>query len=421
MDLIKAVLLLRRHQLQAKNEAGGHDASKTEKSAPREGSRQEVSVAGYRPSMGMSVDPDVTWARTDDDDEGEGEASVDISRRSSFQDTFRRQGSAVLLMSMGANRVKANAWELEDVKEMGINNDEIDEYMGAHLPSPMRTTRYQLVLTILSKSMLRKVPVGSPALQWCILPRPRSEGPWVSAAFVLDKKRRVAAVQKEKPVTLPGRKGKKVDKQVSTAADYISCLLDPSSLDLQDAVSHIKGDGSLFVKLLQLSASSAEKLLQDVVYSWLEINMNVEYLRARELLQMRKHEESLRSGLVQGGVTKARTKRIERLIAEEEKTLAQRSEPNPHGRRKCFPLLTCHHLLFLAPGRHSQVLKLRAEISNLHSGFVRMRHFGPVDVPVRELDTIEVTFGPHRLSSPKRCRANAYTGELCLFAGPSWM
>jgi hypothetical protein len=324
VDLISFVLLLlRRHQLQGMDKAGGHQASKIDKSAPREGSRQEVSVAGYRPLMGMKVDPDVTWARTEEEEE-EGEVSVDISRRSSFQDTFRRQGSAVLFMSMGVNRIKANAWELEDVKEMGITNDEIDEHMGAHLPSPMRTTRYQLVFSIISKSMLRKIPAGSPALQWCILPRPRSEGPWVSAAFVLDKKRRVAAAQKEKPVTLPSRKGKKVDKQVSTAADYISWLLDPSSLDLQDAVSHIKGDGSLFVKLLQLSASSAEKLLQDVVYSWLEINMNVEYLRARELLEMRKHEESLRSGLVQGGVTKARTKRIEKLIAEEERTLAQR-------------------------------------------------------------------------------------------------
>jgi hypothetical protein len=76
------------------------------------------------------------------------------------------------------------------------------------------------------------------------------------------------------------------------------------------------------------------------------------------------------------------------------------------------PLLTCHLLLlFLDHGRHSEVLKLRAEISNLHSGFVRMRHFGPVDVPVRELDTIEVPFCPHR--AQLRHRANAYTGELC--------
>lgn len=322
---------LHRHQLKGKDKVGAQQASKADRSANRRG-QQEVLVAGCRPTRGLYVDPDVTWARTEEELERD-----DISRQSSFQDTFRRQGSAVQMMSMASMRIKANAWSEEDVKEMCVTRDEIDDHVGAHLPSPMRTPRYHLVFTILSRSMLRKVTVGSPALRWCIIPRPRSEGPWVNAAAVLDKKQRVAAVHKENPVELPGSRGKKVDRQVSTAADYISWLLDPSSLDLQDAVSHIKGDGSLFARLLQLSASNAEKLLQDVVYTWLEINMSVEYIRSRELLEMRKQDEGLRSGLAQGSVTKARTKRMEQLLAEEERTLAQRSETQSAPRRMLPP------------------------------------------------------------------------------------
>lgn len=58
---------------------------------------------------------------------------------------------------------------------------------------------------------------------------------------------------------------------------------------------------------------------------------SVEYLRARQDLEFRKKEAHIAAVPAKGGSTQARTKRLQKLIAEEERVLAQRLETRPTG------------------------------------------------------------------------------------------
>lgn len=249
---------------------------------------REAVVSGFKPAPGRQVDPEASWGGEAGSDEcaprlvssqggsqeGLAAASGGCLSRLSFLSAGGKigmVGSAMSLLAGGPVEAR-QAWSNDEFGEMGTTKEEVDEHWGGPLPSPFQRPVYQLVFTVLPRWALRKVTPGSESLRWLVVPSPKDGAHWVCAESVLDKKKRVARANADSQVTLPGPRGKKVDRAVSTAAEYISCLLDPSSPDLAKAVAHVKAKSAPIVKLMHLSAGEAEKLLLDVVLTWLELN-----------------------------------------------------------------------------------------------------------------------------------------------------